>query len=398
MTVQYFTKPEYIGSDPTTLLQGGKVVARGLIPQIETRPALSFDAPLQIGVEVTITRSQWEGGVYAPVETLTVDEVDVIGDITDNMDGTWTYTAASPGRLRYMAHPAVGAPAGKAAIIGVALPVNTAPPVIEVTGNAYEVTAGSWTGADSVNITVLKDGDPASMSGTFTAADDGLTLEVIETATNDQGTADPVTVSHVIEYVSDPPVVVTPASITWTGNSWEITPTAYSGPGLSITEGAVLGGDPVGLTGTITAADDGKLLTYTSEASNIDGTVTDSVSEAADYVPALPVNITPPTIDITGNSYAVGIGDWSGEDSINTVVTLGGDPAGLTGTITAADDGKTLLVSETATNAAGTSSPVEVSEVVSYVAPSTIDGFTEWVLVKSRQTGGLTIRPCPAPP
>ena len=88
-----------------------------------------------------------------------------------------------------------------------------------------------------------------------------------------------------------------------------------------------------------------------------------------------PVNTALPTIAWIGNAWTVTPGTWTGADSVSTVVTLDGNTVGLTGTITAADDGKTLLVSETATNADGTASPVTVSEVVSYEAPTTIAGF-----------------------
>lgn len=68
---------------PGTTLADGKLFVRGAIPALTVRPMMIYIEPLQTGAVVTITRAEWADG-SAPVETLTLDGVDVIGDITDN--------------------------------------------------------------------------------------------------------------------------------------------------------------------------------------------------------------------------------------------------------------------------------------------------------------------------
>lgn len=85
---------------------------------------------------------------------------------------------------------------------------------------------------------------------------------------------------------------------------------------------------------------------------------------------APPVLSSAPSISFEGNNWTITSGTWAGADSVTRSITLGGEAVGLTGTLTAGDDGMTLQVTETATNAGG--STVEtVSTVVEYIAPAT---------------------------
>ncbi|TWI32731.1 hypothetical protein [Paracoccus sulfuroxidans] len=83
-------------------------------------------------------------------------------------------------------------------------------------------------------------------------------------------------------------------------------------------------------------------------------------------IPA-PSPLTAPSIAVSGNDWTVTPGTYSGADSVSTVVRLGGVIVGLTGTLAAGDNGKTLTVDETATNAGGTATQT-ASRVMPYDA------------------------------
>lgn len=91
----------------------------------------------------------------------------------------------------------------------------------------------------------------------------------------------------------------------------------------------------------------------------------------------IPTAITPPVINFAGNSWNVTPGTYSNYDNIATTVMIGSDVVGLTGVFTAADDGKTMTVSETAYNSYGSISqyanrPVEYDPLAPYYASGTI--------------------------
>lgn len=81
-----------------------------------------------------------------------------------------------------------------------------------------------------------------------------------------------------------------------------------------------------------------------------------------------PVLSSAPAISFDGNDWTITPGAWTGADSVTRAITLDGAAVGLTGTLTAGDDGATLQVTETATNAGG-STVSTVSQVVEYIAP-----------------------------
>ena len=268
---------------PGTTLADGKLFVRGAIPQITQRPRIEYGSVLVPGVELTITRAQWPGG-YAPVETLTLDGVDVIGDITDNGDGTWAYTAPTAGRLRYAAYPDNGAAyAGRVVVIeGVTVPVALGDLAIVIDGADWSITRETWLYADSVGIEVTLDGSPVGLTGTFTNTDDGKTLTATETATNAEGQAF-AEVSQTYFANLEPPVNTSLPTITWDGNDWTVAPGTWTGAD-SVSTVVTLGGVTVGLTGTLIAADDGKTLLVTETATNEDGSTTVTVSDVAEYV------------------------------------------------------------------------------------------------------------------
>lgn len=67
----------------------------GALPTITRYPSIAADGDPSEGDTVTITRAAF-GGVSAAQEALTLNGADVMGDATDNNDGTYSYVLNSP--------------------------------------------------------------------------------------------------------------------------------------------------------------------------------------------------------------------------------------------------------------------------------------------------------------
>ena len=293
------------------------------------------------------------------------------------------------------------------AVVAQAAPVNTSPPSISGTfreGATLTESHGAWTDSPTSYSYQWEDcnstgGGCAPIAGatgqsyTLTASDVGETIVVQETATNGTGAGDPAA-SAPTAVISgtgpvSPPVNTAPPSISGTpvegtvltesNGSWTNGPTSYTyawedcnstGGGCSPIAGAT------GQSYTLTASDVGATIVVQETASNTAGAGNPALSAATALVtssdPAsAPVNLGPPTISgvaAAGQTLTESAGSWTNgptsfsyqwedcDTSGNGCTPIAG-ATGQSYTLTASDVGATIVVQETASNAAGAGDP-----------------------------------------
>lgn len=85
-----------------------KMLIRGLFPRMTTSPAITGpNNPVKDGDTVTIRRGAWDYAIEDN-ETLTLDGVDVLDDVVENLDGTYSLTLSGFGLLEYIVTPRFG--------------------------------------------------------------------------------------------------------------------------------------------------------------------------------------------------------------------------------------------------------------------------------------------------
>jgi len=290
-------------------------------------------------------------------------------------------------------------------------PVNRTPPAIAGTaqqGQTLTEVRGSWTGeptsyayqwvqCDSAESNCAPINGATGQDYTVTAADVGHTLRVQETASNEAGASDPASSSAtavVAQTSQTTPVSTSAPTITGTAQqgqtltlhagTWTNDPTAFAYQWMQC-DGLGAGCLPIsGATGSTyvpVAADIGHTIVVGETASNASGSGSPTSSApTAKVIPPPPVNTSPPTIAGTprqGQTLTASTGAWTNSPTSYAFQWSRCDatgagctaiPSATTSTYTpvTADVGSTLLVSVTASNAAGSSSPMS-STVTSVV-------------------------------
>ena len=306
------------------------------------------------------------------------------------------------------------APASSAAtaVVTTAAPANTVLPTI--TGNAQQgqtLTAGTGTWLNTptftyqwLSCTTSCTAIPGATSTTYVpvAADVNMTIEVQVTGTNTFGTASVISATTAVVVPPVPTLVFAP-SITGTAQQgsvlsahhggWTNSPTSYAiqwtrcdGTGNSCS--AIAGA--TGATYTPTAADVGGTILVAETASNAGGAsaqalsaLTGAVTTPTGTIP-IPSLTSPPTLFGTarqGQTLVESHGTWTNNPSSFTYEwarCAGSACTGIPGataqsyTLTAADVGRTIVVSETAANAGGSSEAAASSHSAIVGATSTV--------------------------
>jgi fibronectin type 3 domain-containing protein len=323
-------------------------------------------------------------------------------DIAEATATTYRLTAADVGstvRVVVTATNAAGAaPATSAASarIDPTPPVNTAAPAIAGTardGQALTVDTGTWTGTPTIaygyqwrrcDAAGANCADvPGATGRTYTldADDVGRTLRSVVTATNAAG-ATPATSGQTATIAPTAPIGTTAPSISGTARDgetltvdrgrWTGTPAiAYTYQWRRCDGDGANCADVAGATDqayTLTAADTGRTIVAVVTAWNAAGATSAAAPATAPVKPAPPVNTTAPTVTGTvrdGEALTVTRGAWSGTEPLAFAYQwrrCGADAAGCndipgatatTYALTAADVGRRIRVTVTATNAAG---------------------------------------------
>lgn len=340
-------------------------------------------------------------------------------------------TALAAGNTGYVGAPFTGLGAGNGALIvpagdsliayapapANAVPTNQLAPSVNgpaIDGDLLAADVGVWTnlptsysyqwqrctgsGTGCTNITAA---DAQSANYTAQDADVGSTLRVVVTATNAAGNSTAVDSSATPVIGPPPPALLQGPTISGTDQvgamlsvspgSWSNNPTGYTYQWQdcwSPTDCTNIPGATAS-TYTLQPSDQGQAIEVLVQAKNASGSSPPTEAGPTAVIqpaPSAPTNVTPPTISGTlapGQTLTVTQGTW-----LNNPTTVsdqwercdagGGSCQALTGatgrtyTLTDADVGSTLEVSETATNAVGTGGPV-------HSAPTAVVGQPQFI-------------------
>jgi hypothetical protein len=302
---------------------------------------------------------------------------------------------------------------------GASIPENTSPPTIAgaaVKGQQLIAGTGVWTGSptgygyawqrcNSAGAGCTAIAGATSAAYTLGEADVGSTLRVSVKASNEAGTSSPVSsaATAVVSArtsapvnTSAPTISGTPrqgATLTETHGVWTGEPTSYSVQWLqcnALGQGCLAIAKATGLSYTLAAGDVGHEIAVQETASNSagPGEVATSAPTAV-VLPLAPTNTAPPTISGTaqqGATLTEAHGSWTGEPTgfsaqwMQCEASGGGCHAisGATGQTyvpTSGDVGHAIRVSESATNAGGTSAAALSSPTAAVAAQGTSATF-----------------------
>ena len=280
-------------------------------------------------------------------------------------------------------------------IVIVAAPAVSTPPSISgttVVGQPLTADPGAWTGSptfalqwqrcDATGGSCVDVGSANGSMYTLTSADQGHTLRVRVTATNDGGTVSAtsaqsgvVTVAVVAPAKTSDPAITGTAAI---GQQLTVTPATFTGSAATVTHqwqscdasggNCIAIGGATGATYIVTAADVGHTIRVVDTATNGAGTAS-GTSAATAVVPApaaAPTVTTGPSISGTttvGQQLTANAGTWTGSPSFayqwqqcdgsgGSCVDISG-ALGTTYTLASGDQGHTIRVKVTATNGVG---------------------------------------------
>jgi hypothetical protein len=322
---------------------------------------------------------------------------------------TYSELAGGPHTFQVQATGTAGNTSTAAYSWTVTPPANTLPPSISGTasvGRELSASAGSWTGSpafayqwlrcNELGLGCLPIGGATSASYTAAAADAGSTLEVQVTATTSAGSTPVESVPTTL--VTAAPANQTPPNITGApteGQTLTASPgtwTGYPPPTLEYrwercnNLGQACKAIP-GATGPAYAPgpeDTGSTVVVTEEATNTAGTASAS-STPTPVITAAPANQTPPAIAGTataGQTLTASPGTWSGypqptlaqqwercDQNGLTCNPING-ASNPTYTLGPQDAGSTILLTEEATNTAGTASAQSAPTALVTAAPA----------------------------
>lgn len=281
------------------------------------------------------------------------------------------------------------------------IPANSTPLEIDNTspilGDAIHCTAGTWSdNPTSYAYQWLRNGNPISgataLAYTVVAADDGVALHCVVSASNSAGTGtDEATIPLV---VLNPPVntaapSISPSGTPNVGDTLSLTGGVWTGYGYTTSyqwnrDGAPIAGATAG-TYTLLAADAGKAITCTITRTNIRGSASVTTAPTAAVTNLIAVNTATPTLSsthpFTGLVMTCSPGTWSYHPTSYSYQWKRGGVAisGATNasyTVVSGDVGSTISCAVTATNTAGTSGAVSTAEssAVTAAAVSPIQG------------------------
>ena len=273
-------------------------------------------------------------------------------------------------------------------------------------GQTLTLSQGAWTNSptltdqweqcDTSGANCTSIGGQTGSSYVVAAGDVGHTIEVVETATNDGGTATATagptaTVTALAPTVNNAPTLAGTAqqgqTLTLTQGTWNNTPTSVTNQWEQCSTTGTACTAIAGQTGTtyvIAVADVGHTIEVLETASNTGGTATATAGPTATVTALAPTVITAPTIAGTaqeGQTLTLTQGTWNNTptsvtDQWERCDTSGANCAaiagqtGLTYVVGAADAAHTLEVLETATNTGGTATSPS-SHTATIVAPPT---------------------------
>jgi hypothetical protein len=302
---------------------------------------------------------------------------------------------------------------------GASLPESTSPPTIAgaaVKGQRLAASPGAWSGSPTGYSYAWQRCNPAgaacsaiagatSPTYTLVEADVGSTLRVAVKATNEAGISAAVSsaATAVVSAGTQAPVSTSPptisgsarqgATLTETHGGWTGEPTSYSVQWLQCNSlgGACLAiAKATGSTYTLAAADVGHEIAVQETASNSAGAGEPTASvPTAVVLPPAPTNTAPPTISGTaqqGAALTETHGGWTGEPTSFSYQWMQCEAsgsgchaisgaAGQTYVPSAGDVGHTIKVSETATNAGGSSGAALSAPTAAVAAQGTTATF-----------------------
>lgn len=312
----------------------------------------------------------------------------------------WVAPANGPGAPPVVDPPTSGAPS----ISGSA-----------VVGQTLTCNPGTWTGSPTFTYSWRRDGSQVATGSTYAvvAADVGKAITCQVTGTNSAGNA---TATSAAVTPTAAPVVQAPANtgapqiqgtaavgqqLTCTQGSWSNSPTSYSyswrRDGSEIATGAQY---------TLVAADAGRSITCVVTASNAGGSATATSGAVSPPTPpapvTAPVNTERPGIQgttVVGNTLSCTPGAWTGSPTSFAFSWRrdGGAIAGATGNtyaLVAADAGRTITCTSTASNSAGATTAVSDGVAVTAApgTPSTRVGITINNGAEATNTASVSLR------
>ncbi|HTY96213.1 MAG TPA: hypothetical protein VMB91_04180, partial [Solirubrobacteraceae bacterium] len=276
----------------------------------------------------------------------------------------------------------------------------TAPGIVGVAqeGQTLTVTPGSWENApegprwqwlrcSSAGRNCTNIGSATAATYTVTATDLHHTIKVSETVENGAGgskpATSPATKAVPVPATSPPSLTAAPKisgtltqgqTVTGTAGSWSNQPFAFVRQWLRCErsgQGCVTIAGATGPGYTLTGADVGHTLVLRETATNAAGSTAGPSKPSGAVAGAVPVSTLPPTVNGVvqqGQTLTADHGGWTNEPTAygyqwKRCNEKGGRCKAISGAVartytpTSADVGKTLSVSETASNATGTSKP-----------------------------------------
>ena len=420
-------------SDPTAVVQAAA-------PANTLLPAITGTA--RDGQTLTVSNGTWTG---TPTVELTRRWLRCDGACTEipNATGTsYTLTPADVGNTIRV--EVTGANGGGAtpvttpptAVVAATPPANTAGPAISGTardGQTLTVSAGTWTGTPTVELTrrwLRCDGacteipDATGTSYTLTPADVGATIRVEVTGTNGGGDSS-VTSGPTGTVAAAPPANTAAPAISGTARDGQ-TLTASAGdwsgtPAIDFTRQwqrcDSSGGDCVpiasatGASYSLTPGDVGATIRVVVTGGNDGGTTPATSGPTPVVAPAPPASTAAPSVSGTardGLTLGSTEGSWTGTPTVELTrqwrrcdstgencedIDAATGPAYL---LTPADVGRTIRVRVTAANAGGNlsvssaSTLVVAAEAPANGSPPTISGIARDAAILSAQPGGWT--------
>ncbi|HEV2980323.1 MAG TPA: hypothetical protein VGX51_02745 [Solirubrobacteraceae bacterium] len=302
---------------------------------------------------------------------------------------------------------------------GATVPENTSVPTIAgaaAKGQQLSASAGSWSGSPTAYSYAWQRCNPTgaacnAITGATSAsyplgeADVGSTLRVAVTASNEAGTSVPVSSAptavvgagtQLPASTSPPTISGSPqqgATLTEAHGTWSGKPTSFSIQWMqcnSLGQACLAIAKATGSTYTLTPGDVGHEIAVQETAGNSAGAGAPAASApTAVVLPLAPTSTAPPTISGSpqqGATLTEAHGTWSGEPTSYSIQWMQCEAsgsgcqaisgaAGQTYVPTSSDVGHTIRVSETATNAGGSSSAATSAPTATIVAPGTTATF-----------------------
>ena len=388
----------------------------GPVVQPPTSGAPSISGSAVVGQSLTCNPGTWtgspsftyswrrDGSEVGTGASYTVVAADVGKALTCRVTGTNTAGSAE----------ATSAPVTPAAAPVVQTPVNTGAPAIQgsaVVGQQLTCTQGTWSNAPTgYAYSWRRDGTQIATGSTYTlvAADAGRQITCAVTASNSAGSAtsvsgavSPSTPVQAPVSTGAPQIQGTAAvgqQLTCTQGTWSNAPTGYTyswrRDGGEVATAAQY---------TLTAADAGRSITCVVTATNAGGSASAGSGAVSPPAPvAAPQNTERPGIQgttVVGNTLTCTPGGWTGSPTSYAYSwrrdgAAIADATGATYALVAADAGRTITCTSTATNAGGATTAVSDGVVVTAApsTPSTRVGVTINNGAEATNTAAVTLR------